>query len=301
MKRPPMLVIMVLGLAACGGGTSNEQPDAGDSGPISTEQCTFAPRAGSASGMGRNTVNDPFESFSYSEVFCRALRRRDGTFYYLRFAFGTYDPTQPGAMLSLVIESSIDTASATLSHARVAARTVLPSGKKNFNDGYVTFDPTTRQGTFDDVDDLEHFSFDCAAGDDISDAPGPVAPAHAAPGTAIVTRAPSDYVVVLDGLDCILPPNGAPEIERIDHGPDCSFSQLDLVPTTSEPVLGAGTYPGEFSSVSTIATIGDMRGFGPSSAPGTLDISTGPPWTGFATFPVGANSSPDRVEFACPE
>ena len=237
---------------------------------------------------------------SRTAMFCQALRRRDGSFYYLRFAFGTYDPTQPGAMLSLVIESSIGTASATLSHARVAARTVLPSGKKNFNDGYVTFDPTTRHGTFDDVDDLEHFTFDCAAGDDISDAPGPAAPTHAAPGTAIVTRAPSDYVVVLDGLDCILPPNRPPEIQRIDHGPDCSFSQLDLYrrppSPCSAPVRTRASSRARARSRRSETCEASGRPALPARS--TSGRSTG---TGFATFPVGANSSPDRVEFACPE
>jgi hypothetical protein len=299
----PALALLALGLVACSGDTSSDQTDGdpGGGGPISTEQCTFTPRAGSVTGMGRPTVNDTLEPFSYSEAFCQSLRRRDGSFSRLRFAFGTYDPMQPGAVFPLAIESMIGTASATLSNAPVYAHLILPSGKRNWNGGRVTFDPATRHGSFSDDYDLMHFTFDCDPHDDISDAPGPAAPDHAAPGTAIVTRAPSDYVVVLDGLRCFSSATTPLWIERIDHGPDCSFSQLSLDATTSEPTLGVGTYPGEYSPYSTIDTVGEMRIADPTTSPGTLDISTGPPWTGFATFPEGANGSPDRVEFACAE
>lgn len=290
------VLVTACGISAAGGGDGGAAP------APSTEQCVFAPRAGSARGTARPTVNDPYESFAYSEAQCVTMHRRDGSFDGYRFQFGTYDPATPSKAPALVIEPIVYLDGPVLANAPSGGELVLPSGTRVSAGGMLTFDRTTHHGELHDPYALVSIMFDCDPADELSGDPIAPAPAHPAPGTAIVTRTPSEAVVVLDGLRCVQPPDRELELERIDHGPDCSFSQLALQPLGSQPILGAGTYPQYYYGVSAILTQGNYRIVdGAHDIDGSLDISEGPPWTGFATFSPGANSSPDVVEFSCQE
>ncbi len=288
-------------LAACQGGVMGGGdpggPGPGDGGAaISTEVCTFAPRGGSARGSGRAIVTDPATPFDLSEALCTTLHARNGSVTGIRFAFGPYDPRQPEARVPLLIEP-LTYSGAPLVSAFTNAYLLLPSVGEVGTSGTLDFDPATNHGAFKSVN--VNFTFDCDPADDLSGTPGPAAPDLAAPGTAIVTRGGPEDVFILDGVRCLEPPDHSLSIERIDHGPACSFSQLALDPSSSEPVLGQGTYPAYFNRVSTIFTAFDLRSFDSRSVDGTLEVSTAPPYRGFATFVRSPGSSPDRVEFAC--
>lgn len=309
MARIVCTIVVASLFAACGGSpskTTNPNDDNGTSGVPQKDRAGSGPAACPTESERGSLQTDLYSADGsvegLPEVTCTFVRNRDGEPIGFRAVFGEYDSedddgpshaNRPEVELHAEFYGydgtvSDDNALLTLWH-------LDEEGHHEREEGVLEFDPSTGEGTFRGRHELE---FTCAPRPRLSNAEFDT-PETPAPGTAIVTLGFREHVYVVSGIRCERVEDRS--LRLVTDGSTCPPAFLELSPKSDQPLVGTGTYPDYFRSLSSVwAAFETRQGETSDWGPGTLELQGEDPYRGFATFPTRDFSSPDRVEFHCP-